>query len=94
MAGRKRQASQFYFAYTCRYIDGVLSNINSDFESYLGQMYHPELEIKVKTESNTSASFLDLLQSMGRDGYLTTYLIRQGLLLLWMFNSEGVATFQ
>ena len=82
MAGRKRLASQFYFAYTCRYIDGVLSIKNPDFESYLGQMYPPELEIKDITESNTSASFLDLLQSIGRDGYLTTYLIRQGLLHL------------
>ena len=31
-------------------------------------MYPPELEIKNKTESNTSVSYLDLLQSIGRDG--------------------------
>ena len=45
-----------------RYIDGVLSINNPDFENYLGQMYPPEIEIKDTTESNTSASYLDLLQ--------------------------------
>ena len=45
---------------------------NPDFENYLGQMYPPELEIKDTTESNTSASYLDLLLSIGRDGQLHT----------------------
>ena len=65
-AGKKRLASQFNFTY--RYIDDVLSINNPDFENYLGQMYPPELEIKDTTESNTSASYLDLLLSIGRDG--------------------------
>ena len=47
---------------------------NHDFENYLGQMYPPELEIKDTTESNTSASYLDLLLSIGRDGQLHTSL--------------------
>ena len=60
-----------------------------------------------KAESNISASFLDLLLSIDREGqirfrifarlwrcYLTTHLIRQSLLFLWMFYSEGGATFQ
>ena len=34
----------------------------------------PELEIKDTTESNTSASYLDLLLSIGRDGQLHTSL--------------------
>ena len=38
------------------------------------QMYPPELEIKDTTESNTSASYLDLLLSIGRDGQLHTSL--------------------
>ena len=38
------------------------------------QMYPPELEIKDTTESNTSASYLDLLLSIGRDGQLRTSL--------------------
>ena len=67
-AGKKRLASQFNFTY--RYIDDVLSINNPDFENYLGQMYPPELEIKDTTESNTSASYLDLLLSIGRDGQL------------------------
>ena len=65
-------ASQFNFTY--RYIDDVLSINNPDFENYLGQMYPPELEIKDTTESNTSASYLDLLLSIGRDGQLRTSL--------------------
>ena len=65
--GKKRLASQFNFTY--RYID-VLSINNPDFENYLGQMYPPELEIKDTTESNTSASYSDLLLSIGREGQL------------------------
>ena len=37
--------------------------------------YYPaELKIKGTTESNTSASFLDLLLSIGKDGQLLTFL--------------------
>ena len=63
-------ASQFNFTYT--YIDDVLLINDRDFENYLGQMYPAELEIKDTTESNTSASYLDLLLSIGRDGQLRT----------------------
>ena len=56
--GKKKIASQFNFTY--RYIDDVLSINNPDFENYMGQMYPAELEIKDTTESNTSASYLDL----------------------------------
>ena len=68
--GKKKLASQFNFTY--RYIDDVLSINNPDFENYLGLMYPAELEIKNTTESNTSASYLDLLLSTGRDGQLRT----------------------
>ena len=67
---RKQLASQFNFKY--RYIDDVLSINNPEFENYLGQMYPVELEIKDTVESNTSASYLDLLLSIGRDGQLQT----------------------
>ena len=63
-------ASRFNFTY--RYIDDVLSINSPEFENYLGQMYPVELEIKDKTESNTSASYQDLLLSIGRDGQLHT----------------------
>ena len=59
---------------TLKIIDDVLSINNPYFENYLGQMYPPELEIKDTTESNTSASYLDLLLSIGRDGQLHTSL--------------------
>ena len=61
--GKKKLASQFNFTY--RYIDDVLSINNLDFEHFLGQMHHADLEIKDTTESNTSASYLDLLVRSG-----------------------------
>ena len=70
--GKKKLASQFNFTY--RYIDDVLSINNPDFENYLGQMYPAELEIKDTTESNTSASYLDLLLSIECDCQLRTSL--------------------
>ena len=57
---------------TYRYIDDVLSISNPEFDNYLGQMHPAELEIKVNTESITSASYLDLLLSIGRDVQLYT----------------------
>ena len=69
---KKKLASKFNF--TCRYIDDVLPINNPDFENYLSQMYPAKLEIKNTTESNTSASYLDLLLSIGRDGQLRTSL--------------------
>ena len=67
---KKHLASRFNLTY--RYIDDVLSINNPEFEHYLGQMYPAELEIKDTTESTTSASNLDLLLSIGRDGQLHT----------------------
>ena len=62
------------FNLTYRYIDDVLSINNPYFENYLGHMYPPEFEIKDTTESNTSASYLKLLLSIGRDRQLRTSL--------------------
>ena len=70
--GKKKLAAQFNFTY--RYIADVLSFNNPDFENNLGQMYPAELETKNTTDSNTSAFFLDLLLSIGRDGQLRTSL--------------------
>ena len=69
---KEKIAPQFNFTY--RFIDNVLSINNPDFENYLGQMYPAELEIKDTTESNTSASYLDLLLSIESDGQLCTSL--------------------
>ena len=68
--GKKHLASRFNLTY--RYINDVLSINNPEFENYLGQIYPAELEIKDTTESTTSASNLDLLLSIGRDGQLHT----------------------
>ena len=68
--GKKHLASRFNLTY--RYIDDVLSINNPEVENYLGKMYPAELEIKDTTESTTSASYLDLLLSIGRDGQLHT----------------------
>ena len=54
------------------YIDDVLSINNQDFENYLVQMYPAEFEIKDRRKSNTSASYLDFLLSIGMDGQLRT----------------------
>ena len=54
------------------YIDDVLSINNPEFENYLGKMYPTELKIKDTTESTTSASYLDLLMSIRREGQLYT----------------------
>ena len=68
--GKTQLASRSNLTY--RYIDDVLSINNPEFENYLGQMYPAEHEIKDTTESTTSASYLDLLLSIGRDGQLHT----------------------
>ena len=68
--GKKKLASRFNLTYT--YIDDVLSINNPEFEHYLDQMYPSELEIKDTTGGITSASYLDLLLSIGRDGQLHT----------------------
>ena len=69
--GKKKLASRFNLIY--RYIDDVLSINNPDFENYLGQMYPAELAIKDTTESIASASYLDLLLSIGRDVHTSIY---------------------
>ena len=71
-SNKEKIASHFNVTY--RYIDDVLSINNQVFENYLGQMYPAELEIKDTTESNISASCLDLLLSIESDGQLRTSL--------------------
>ena len=58
-------------------MDDVLSINNVDFDNYLGQIDPAELEIKNMTKSNTSASYLDLLLSIGKDGQLPHFPSRQ-----------------
>ena len=58
--GKKKLASQF--------IEDILPINYPVFENYLGQMYPAELEIKDTTESNTSASYLNLPLSIESNG--------------------------
>jgi hypothetical protein len=60
------------FNSTFRYIDDVLSIINSQFHSYVDSIYPSELEIKDTTESSTTALYLDVLFNIDAVGKLTT----------------------
>ena len=71
-AEKKQLASRFNLTY--RYIDDVMSINYPEFENYLGQMYPAELEIKDITESTISASYLDVLLSIGRDGKFHSFI--------------------
>ena len=68
--GKKQLASRLNLTY--RNINDISSVNNPEFENYPGQMYPAELEIKDTKESTTSASYIDLLLSIGRDGQLHT----------------------
>jgi hypothetical protein len=60
------------FNHTFRYIDDVLSINNHNFHNYVHLIYHDELEIKDTTESDKSASYLDILFNIDSNGRLTT----------------------
>jgi hypothetical protein len=61
------------FNHTFRYID-VLSINNHNFHNYARLIYPDELEIKDTTESDKSASYLDILLNIDSNGRLTTSL--------------------
>jgi hypothetical protein len=60
--------------HTLRYIDDVLSINNHNFHNYVPLIYPDELEIKHTTESDKSASYLDILLNIDSNGRLTTSL--------------------
>jgi hypothetical protein len=60
------------FNHTFRYIDDVLSINNHNFHNYVHLIYPDELEIKDTTESDKSASYLDILMNIDFNGRLTT----------------------
>jgi hypothetical protein len=62
------------FNYTFRYIDDVLSINNHNFHNYVHFIYPDEVEIKGTTESDKSASYLDILLNIDSNGRLTTSL--------------------
>jgi hypothetical protein len=62
------------FNHTFWYIDDVLSINNHNFHNYVLLIYPHELEIKDTTESDKSASYLDILLNIDSNGRLTTLL--------------------
>jgi hypothetical protein len=49
-----------FFNFTFRYIEDILSLINSKFGDFVNRIYPIELEVKVTTDTTSSASYLDL----------------------------------
>jgi hypothetical protein len=68
----KKLAVSFNHAF--RYIDDVLSINNHNFHNYVHLIYPDELEIKDTTESDKSASYLDILLNIDPNSRLTTSL--------------------
>ncbi|KAK3086509.1 hypothetical protein FSP39_019398 [Pinctada imbricata] len=56
------------------YIDDVLSINNPKFADFLSSIYPSELEVKETTETNNSASYLDIMLSYDTDGHMNTSL--------------------
>ncbi|KAK3091194.1 hypothetical protein FSP39_017861 [Pinctada imbricata] len=56
------------------YIDDVLSINIPKFADYLSSIYPSELEVKETTETNNSASYLDIMLSYDTDGHMNTSL--------------------
>jgi hypothetical protein len=62
------------FNFTFRYINDVLSLNNSRFGDFVDRIYPIELEIKDTTDTDRSASYLDLHLKIDREGRLRTKL--------------------
>ena len=56
------------FNFTFRYIDDVLSLNNFRFGDFVDRIYHIELAIKDTTDTDTSASYLDLHLEIDNEG--------------------------
>ena len=62
------------FNFTFRYIDDVLSLINYNFGDFVDRIYPMWIEIKDITDTDRSASYLDLHLEIEGDGRLRTKL--------------------
>ena len=63
------------FNHTFRYIDDVLSINNCNFHNEVHLIYPDEIEIKDTTESDKSASYLDILLNIDSNGRLNPFSI-------------------
>ena len=66
------------FNFTFRYIDDVLSLNNSRFGDFVDRIYPIELEIKNTTDTDMSASNLDIHLEIDNEGQLRTKLYDKG----------------
>jgi hypothetical protein len=73
----KKLARSFNF-FTFRYIDDVLSLNNSRFDDFVDRIYPIELEIKDTTDTDRSASYLDIHLEIDNEGRLRTKLYDKG----------------
>jgi hypothetical protein len=62
------------FNFTFRYIDDVLSINNSRLSHFVDRIYPIELEIKDSTDTDRSASYIDLCLEIDKEGRLRTKL--------------------
>ena len=70
--------------FTFRYIDDVLSLNNSRFGDFIDRIYPIELEIKDTTDTDRSASYLDLHFEIDSEGRLRTLNVNQSTISrLW-----------
>jgi hypothetical protein len=67
-----------FFNHTFRYSNDDLSIRNHNFHHYVHLIYPNELKIKDTTESDKSASYLDILLNIDSNGILTTSLYDKG----------------
>ena len=65
------------FGFMLRQKDDVLSLNNSNFDDYVDHIYPIELEIKDTTETESSASILDLHLKFDNKGKLMTKLYKR-----------------
>ena len=59
------------FTDTVRYIDDLLTLNNNKFNSEMSNIYHPELILKLTTESDTKLSYLDVSISLCHGKFVT-----------------------
>jgi hypothetical protein len=69
---KKEKKVALSFTFTFRYIDDVLSLNNSSFGVFIDRIYAIELQIKDTTDTDMSASYLDLHLEVGSEGWLRT----------------------
>ena len=81
------------FNHTFRYIDDVVCINNHNFHNHVHLIYPEELEIKDTTESDKSASYLDILLNIDSNGGLTTTVMISVMTLNEIRYNPAASTF-